>query len=193
MAHPLNGNRPGGIGIREADRAFERPVGSEHEVGAVSTVDKHDPAAGPGHHVSNLAKLARAAAHAPELGRQLTGPVDDHDPGGGAGLVPNVETAARVEVHVLDFRKRIPPLGRNPADPVHLHEIGRERIVLARRWSGWPAGIAAAGGQQRNDYSATGFHEVSLQGWWNPKVWAVRRLRQRGLELVGLDARAGWS
>ena len=125
----------------------------------MSIVDKHGPTLGPGHHVPDLAKLARAVAHAPELRHQGTYPVDGDDPGGGPGLVPNVETTTPVESQLRDLRKRVPPLRLDPADPVHLLEIGRERTVLARRWCRRPPGVTATGGQERNENSATQSHE----------------------------------
>lgn len=129
----------------------------------MSIVDDHGPSLGPGHHVSDLAKLARPVAHAPELRHKRTDPVDGYDPGGARGPVPDIEMAARVEAHVGDVGKRVPPLRLDPADPVHLFEIGRERKILARRWSGRPSGVAAAGGQQRSEDSAKESHESASE------------------------------
>ena len=81
----------------------------------------------------HVAKLAGAVTHAPELHRQASDLVHDHDAGRGPRFVADVEPAARIEIQVHDLRERVPSLRRDPADPVHLLEIGRERTVLARR------------------------------------------------------------
>ena len=73
-------------------------------------------------------------------------------------FVTDVKVAGGVEIQLRDLRERVPPLRRDPADPVHLLEIGLQRTVLTRWRSGPAVGFAPTSRQQRDEHSATKSH-----------------------------------